>query len=126
MARLNFGFQVKSLKQSVGVVSAEPSDVFNESKVLIGVVFDSKNQLTLRYVVPKGPADRADLKNGDMLLYVNGKPTSTVQEFVSEINKNKPQDVVKVSYVRGGKLYDVNVTVDAPPAESYARISGER
>ncbi len=98
------------------------SPIADPSRVFLGVVFDSKSA-TLKSVVPGGPADRAAIKAGDMLVYINGRHTANAEEAVAEANKSNPGDIVKVSYVHQGKLYDTELTLTAAP-KSYQRPAG--
>jgi membrane-associated protease RseP (regulator of RpoE activity) len=88
----------------------------NSYKTYIGVFTTSPDSVLLKEVVKKAPADVAGLKSGDMIVSIEGKPTTTFQAFAEELDKHSPGDVVKVTYLRDGKLADCAVTLAAPPA----------
>ena len=60
---------------------------------------------------PKSPAVQAGLQNGDKIVAVNGVPTSTYQELVTQIRATAGPDNT-VTYVRGSNApVTVNVSL---------------
>ncbi|HSI36279.1 MAG TPA: M28 family peptidase [Tepidisphaeraceae bacterium] len=57
------------------------------------------------------PAEKAGLQQGDLLLSLGGKPTTTLQELTTAIGALKPGDKVKLVYVRDGKQQTIDVTM---------------
>ncbi|MGG8405198.1 S1C family serine protease, partial [Streptomyces sp. 12297] len=62
-------------------------------------------------VDPNGPAGKAGLKPGDVITQFGGKPIDSGPTLISEIWTYKPGDVVKVTYLRGGKASTVDLTL---------------
>ena len=56
-------------------------------------------------------ADRAGMKQGDIILRVAGKDVNTFAEMMEELGLFSPGDVVEVDYVRDGVGYTVNTTL---------------
>src|SRR5579871_1347276 len=73
---------------------------------------DSK--VTINEVVDKGPAEKAGLKVGDVILKINGMEFSN--EVASKFIRNgKPGDKVTFTIQREGKEQEVKVTLAEPP-----------
>ncbi|MCB5168927.1 trypsin-like peptidase domain-containing protein, partial [Streptomyces bambusae] len=62
-------------------------------------------------VDPNGPAGKAGLKPGDVITTFGGKPIDSGPTLISEIWTYKPGDVVKLTYLRGGKPATVDLTL---------------
>jgi serine protease Do len=79
----------------------------------------------VRSVVANGPAARAGLVQGDVIIRVNGKPV-TPEQTVSYLVANTPvASRIPLEIVRGGKHATVYVQVGERPTEdALARISG--
>jgi len=66
---------------------------------------------TLTRVVPGGPADRAGLEEGDVVLAVDGVQTTSMSSLVVALRSHRPGDVVSVTYVRGDAQRVAEVTL---------------
>lgn len=66
-------------------------------------------------VVPKGPADKAGLKNGDIITEVSGKPVQDSRHLRLEVARSKPGETLAIKLLREGKPMTVNVTVKELP-----------
>lgn len=62
-------------------------------------------------VVEKSGAKEAGIKQGDIIISVNGFSTNTFSELVGTIGQYRPGDVVIVSTKRDGEYFDFNVTL---------------
>ena len=60
-------------------------------------------------VTPGGPADRADLRRGDIITQVDGKPMPGREEFYAELWKGIVGDVMDLTVLRGNELIPVKV-----------------
>ncbi len=60
-------------------------------------------------VAPKGPADKAGLKSGDIITAVNGQPLP--DSLFNMLTAYHPREVLKVTFRRGEKEQTVNVTL---------------
>lgn len=74
-------------------------------------------------VQPGGPADKAGIKAGDIIVEVNGKKISDISDLQNQVMKNPPGSKLKIKVIRDGKelTFDV-VTV---PLESDETASTE-
>ena len=65
----------------------------------------------LRVVEPGGPADKAGLKEGDIVTAIEGRPMNSPESlFLATVGK-KPGDQIKVQYSRGGTAGTATVTL---------------
>ncbi len=80
----------------------------------------------LTEVLEQGPGDRAGLRNGDVVRAVGDKEIKTAEELTAAVLALKPNDKVKVKYVREEQEADVEVTVaQRPAATGYMGIGNE-
>jgi len=62
-------------------------------------------------VVPDSPADKAGLKNGDIITGFNGKPIYLSSDLPHHVGRVKPGSVAKVDLVRNGKRKRIDVEI---------------
>lgn len=76
---------------------------------------DVKDGVYVVKVMIGGPADKAGIKAGDVILSIDGAKASTANEFISMLNKHKVGDRVTLRVARqGGKQQDdVSVVLEA-------------
>ncbi|WP_459642746.1 S1C family serine protease [Kineococcus sp. NUM-3379] len=63
-------------------------------------------------VAPGGPADRAGLREGDVVLAVDGRPVTTPEELIVAIRSREPGDTVRLLVRRGGTEQERAVVLD--------------
>jgi serine protease Do len=69
-------------------------------------------------VDPGGPADKAGVQVGDVVLGWNGDPVEDVNELPRVVARTRPGDTVSVEIWRGGERREIEVTVGEFPSES--------
>jgi hypothetical protein len=62
-------------------------------------------------VSPGSPAAKAGFKAGDVMVEFDGKPIQNLYDFTYALRAKKPDDVVKVKVLRGGKPVEAMVTL---------------
>lgn len=80
-------------------------------------VEDSPEGLTVIYVQPGSPAERAGLREEDVVLKVDGRPVSGRADFTARIWGKKPGDEVRISVRREGSELEVRAVLGPPPEE---------
>ena len=65
----------------------------------------------LARVVPDCAADKAGLRQGDLLLSVAGAPVNSFAEMMEEIGRHAPGDLVDITYYRDGKTRSTTATL---------------
>ena len=68
---------------------------------------------SLRRVTPGLPADKSDLKVGDVIRKVDGKPVTGSIDLVVAIRSHVPGEKVTLTVKRGGKVSQVEVGLDS-------------
>jgi len=97
----------------IDIVSPVSSELKKSGKVArgwIGVsVQDQDGKVEIIDINSKSPAELAKLKNGDIILKIDGKDITSGQTLSSEIRSRKPGQDVTVRIEREGKPMDVKV-----------------
>jgi S1-C subfamily serine protease len=81
----------------------------------IGLPEPQKAGLIVLSVEPEGPAGRAGLVLGDILLAIGGKPIGSVEDLQEALGAGSAGKTVSVSLVRGGQPAEVDVTISERP-----------
>jgi len=66
-------------------------------------------------VVPAGPADKAGIKSGDIIVSVNGQAVKSMDDVVSEVRKASVGDKLAVTFYQGGDKKTADVTLEEKP-----------
>ena len=77
-------------------------------------------------VVPGGPADKAGLQDGDVVLEFNGRSVTDSRRLQLEVAETKPGTAVPVEILRNGDQQKLEVTVkELPGSESLAEAGSQ-
>ena len=68
-------------------------------------------------ITANSPASHSDLKQGDIILAVNGKPVDDANQLRLQIGMLAPGSTVKLRLLRAGAARDVTVKMGEPPAK---------
>ncbi|HEY2482783.1 MAG TPA: Do family serine endopeptidase [Caulobacteraceae bacterium] len=85
---------------------------------------DGRKGAVVADVVPNGPAQRAGVQSGDVVVGVNGHPISSYTEMTREVAKVPAGDVAKLDIIRGGKQRTIDVHTALRPSESQLAQNG--
>jgi len=68
-------------------------------------------------VIPGGPAQRAGLAPGDVVIAVNGVPVKSNVEMTREVAKSQAGDTIHLDVFRQGKERTVDIVSGTRPSE---------
>jgi len=74
-------------------------------------VYGFKNGVLVQRVHPGGPAEKAGIKVGDIIVSIDGRSIKDGDDLVSEIASRRPGSTVRLGYLRDGKQSDTTVTI---------------
>jgi serine protease DegS len=77
---------------------------------------DSDRGLLISGVLENGPADRAGLQAGDVILQVDDQPTLSAMQMLNFIAGKKPGEMARFTLLRGEDTLEIQVTVAERPA----------
>ncbi|MEN6447509.1 MAG: DegQ family serine endoprotease [Syntrophaceae bacterium] len=83
---------------------------------------DTKGALVTQ-AMPDTPAAKAGLKQGDVIVRLNGEPVDTIAPFRNRIALTSPGTTVNLTVIRDGKEKSVPVTIEKMPAAEQAEVS---
>lgn len=72
-------------------------------------------QVSIRQVVPGAPASEAGMRVDDVVVSVDGRPVSTAEQFVKEIQSKAPSDLTTLVIVRDGVEQNLQVGLGSNP-----------
>ncbi|MBJ9894990.1 S1C family serine protease [Burkholderia cenocepacia] len=96
-----------------GWIGVEPQDVTPEIAESFGL--QQKSGAIVAGVLQGGPAAKAGIKPGDILVSVNGEDITDTTKLLNVVAQIKPGTPTKVHVVRKGKQFDVNVVIGKRP-----------
>lgn len=68
-------------------------------------------------VIPEGPADKAGLKRGDVIVSFAGKKTPTQEVLVDLVGRTPPKTTVRIGVMRDGKALELSLATAEMPKE---------
>jgi predicted metalloprotease with PDZ domain len=79
---------------------------FKQQDIALGTV-----NVYITNVMNKSAAAEAGLKEGDIIQSIDGIQLSSSTEFSERIARHRPDDIIKLSYLRDGKVKTVSATL---------------
>ncbi|SMG03085.1 DegQ family serine endoprotease [Burkholderia singularis] len=77
-------------------------------------------------VEPGGPADKAGLQPGDIILKFNGRPVDTASDLPRMVGDTKPGAKATVTVWRKGQSRDLPITIAETPGDKVAKMGGRQ
>jgi S1-C subfamily serine protease len=65
--------------------------------------------LLISGVVPGGPADRAGVARGDLLVSLGGRPVSSLRELYRDIWRRAPGEAIDVQVLRDSRIHSIEI-----------------
>jgi serine protease Do len=84
-----------------------------------GLKLPKEHGMILEDVTPDGPADWAGAKVGDIILAVNGRPTTDARRLEAVIRQHGVGDRVRLDVLRGGEKESYDVQVAERPDDPF-------
>lgn len=87
------------------------------ARVWLGIFFGNAvdGGVQLLEVVPDGPAAKAGLRAGDLLIRANGKDVAATSDLGRELDRRAPGDPLTLTVLRDGKPREARVVLGVPP-----------
>jgi serine protease DegQ len=98
-----------------GWIGVEPQDVTPEIAESFGL--DRKSGAIVAGVLQGGPADKAGIKPGDILISINDDTITDTTRLLNVVAQIKPGTSVKVHLMRKSKELDLNVVIGKRPMQ---------
>jgi S1-C subfamily serine protease len=112
------GFAIpSSLVKNIAGQIIRHGHVVESHRAYLGVeIADTNGGVLVRHVTAGGPAAKAGLKAGDLILSLNGRPTPTVDNLTSVASELRPGTLVSLGIVtQKGKHETVHLTLGTFP-----------
>lgn len=78
---------------------------------------ESLDGVIISNIIRNGPADQAGLTRGDVITHINGAAVKNVRTALTQISQAQPGTTVKISGIRQGQTFNVDVTVMQRPKQ---------
>ena len=91
----------------------QPDQVTREVAAQLGL--DEASGVVVLAAIDGGPAAKAGLRPGDVIVAIDDARIETVEDLFAELRQHKPGSQVRLTIIRGGRRQEVTVTlVDRP------------
>jgi serine protease Do len=107
--------QLKKGKVTRGFLGMNITDVTDETREAFGLA-EARGAL-VQSVEPGKPADKAGIRNGDVVVEVNGKPIRNNRELIDTISYLPIGSEVKVGVLRDGKRVTLTAKTEERPSD---------
>jgi len=98
-----------------GYMGLVPDDLTSAERDALGIEGDAG--ILLAEVYPDGPAAAADLRQGDVILEMNGEPVYSQRQALLISASTVPGNEVAVTGMRAGQRFSTTVTAGERPDE---------
>ena len=112
----------------VAIVKSVAGEIRETGKVSrpwlgVGIGENDKGQVVVGNVEPDSPAEMAKLKEGDIILAIDGKAVPSAAAFISEIRSRKPGRDIDLKVEREGKTINLKAKLgEYPEAEAKREL----
>lgn len=77
--------------------------------------------LMIADIASDSPAEKAGLRQFDVLLETDGRPVPDVPaKFIEMVHRKRPGEIIKLAVIQAGQRRDVELTLAAQPPDSFA------
>jgi len=110
---------IKSGKVTRGWIGVEPQNISSEPSSSFGLT--NKHGILITGVLEGGPADRAGMRPGDVLIGINNEPIKDVRDLLNKIAQTEPGHILKLEVIRKSKEFDMQLQVGKRPTPKSVR-----
>lgn len=71
--------------------------------------------VSITEVLPQGPAWRAGLRPGDLVVALDGEPVNSPETLMQEVQRRPVGSDLRIVWVRNEERHEARVSLDAPP-----------
>jgi S1-C subfamily serine protease len=107
------GQLLKNGRATHSYLGVQPDQVTSEIASQLGL--DQARGVLVREVVQGGPAARAGLRPGDVIVRMDDAAVDTVEDLFSELRQRKPSSQARITVIRDGREQQVTVTLADRP-----------
>jgi serine protease DegQ len=107
------GQLLKNGRATHSYLGVQPDQVTSEIAAQLDL--DQARGVLVREVVQGGPAERAGLRPGDVIVRIDDAAVDTVEDLFGELRQRKPESQVRITYVRDGREQQATVTLADRP-----------
>ena len=111
---------VTVMKSEGGFLGIYPDDIDDDDREALD--YDKKGIL-VEDVVPDGPAEKAGLESGDILIKLGKNEIASIKDLREALRKHKANEKVKVKLIRDRKAEEMKVVLGERPAGHIAMAS---
>jgi serine protease DegQ len=110
---------IKTGSVTRGWIGVEPQNISSE----LSSSFDltNKHGILITGVLEGGPADRAGMRPGDVLIGINNEPIKDVRDLLNKIAQTEPGHMLKIQVIRKSKEFDMQLQVGKRPTPKSVR-----
>jgi S1-C subfamily serine protease len=123
-AGVGFAIPINEIKKILPKLKKGEKVEFGEKKPYIGIGIDKISQeiaerenvkygVVITQVYENSPAEYAGLKEGDVIIAIDGKKVETPEDLIKEVKKHSPDDKIVLTIVRNKKERKIKVTLAA-------------
>ena len=80
--------------------------------------FDSTDGVLVAGVLRNGPADKANIKPGDIVITINSKPVTNSRDSLNQIAAMEPETRITLGIIRQGKKLEIDAVVSERPGRT--------
>ena len=81
--------------------------------------FEVKNGILIEKVLEDTPAEKAGLKAGDVITFIEGRKIEDYKDLVRTLNYYNPKEKVEIQYVRKGSEKNIDVELDEKKGHTF-------
>jgi len=101
-------------------------EIESHRQIWVGMSVSDKDVVRVTTITENGPADRAGLRAGDVLLRVENRAVTQAMDFYAVLLEKKAGDAVSLVVGRGGQPRNVSLRLLPMPAPPGAKLAWDR